>query len=399
MALKTYRPTTPSLRQLVLVDRSNLWKGGPVKQLVEGKSKTGGRNNYGRITTRHIGGGHKQSYRLVDFKRRKFDIVAKVERLEYDPNRTAFIALIQYEDGQQSYILAPQRLAVGDSVVAGTKVDVKPGNAMPLAAMPIGTIVHNVEIKPGRGGQMARAAGSYVQLVGRDAGWAILRMNSGETRRVRAECLATVGAVSNPDNSNQVIGKAGRNRWKGNRPTVRSIAMNPVDHPNGGRTKGGKHWATPWGKPTKGYKTRKNKSTDKYIIRSRAKAKSARELKVRETNRVTLSLERPVRRRLHLEESRQDARIGPQRHHQDLEPPLHHPAAVRRPHVRGLQRSQAHSRGGQRGHDRPQVRRVRPDPYLHGARRRQKGRQEDLKEPSWASRSVNAASLTTRPKR
>ena len=273
MALKTYRPTTPSLRQLVLVDRSNLWKGGPVKQLVEGKSKTGGRNNYGRITTRHIGGGHKQSYRLVDFKRRKFDIVAKVERLEYDPNRTAFIALIQYEDGQQSYILAPQRLAVGDSVVAGTKVDVKPGNAMPLAAMPIGTIVHNVEIKPGRGGQMARAAGSYVQLVGRDAGWAILRMNSGETRRVRAECLATVGAVSNPDNSNQVIGKAGRNRWKGNRPTVRSIAMNPVDHPNGGRTKGGKHWATPWGKPTKGYKTRKNKSTDKYIIRSRAKAK------------------------------------------------------------------------------------------------------------------------------
>ena len=271
MALKTYRPTTPSLRQLVLVDRSNLWKGGPVKQLVEGKSKTGGRNNYGRITTRHIGGGHKQSYRLVDFKRRKFDIVAKVERLEYDPNRTAFIALIQYEDGQQSYILAPQRLAVGDSVVAGTKVDVKPGNAMPLAAMPIGTIVHNVEIKPGRGGQMARAAGSYVQLVGRDAGWAILRMNSGETRRVRAECLATVGAVSNPDNSNQVIGKAGRNRWKGNRPTVRSIAMNPVDHPNGGRTKGGKHWATPWGKPTKGYKTRKNKSTDKYIIRSRAK--------------------------------------------------------------------------------------------------------------------------------
>ena len=158
-------------------------------------------------------------------------------------------------------------------MVAGTKVDVKPGNAMPLAAMPIGTIVHNVEIKPGRGGQMARAAGSYVQLVGRDAGWAILRMNSGETRRVRAECLATVGAVSNPDNSNQVIGKAGRNRWKGNRPTVRSIAMNPVDHPNGGRTKGGKHWATPWGKPTKGYKTRKNKSTDKYIIRSRAKAK------------------------------------------------------------------------------------------------------------------------------
>ena len=273
MALKTFRPTSPSLRQLVLVDRSQLWKGGPLKQLVEGKSKTGGRNNYGRITTRHIGGGHKQSYRLVDFKRKKFDVAAKVERLEYDPNRTAFIALIKYDDGEQAYILAPQRLAVGDGVVAGAKVDVKPGNAMPLAAMPIGTIVHNVEIKPGRGGQMARAAGSYVQLVGRDAGWAILRMNSGETRRVRAECMATVGAVSNPDNSNQVIGKAGRNRWKGNRPTVRSIAMNPVDHPNGGRTKGGKHWATPWGKPTKGYKTRKNKTTDKYIIRSRSKAK------------------------------------------------------------------------------------------------------------------------------
>jgi len=269
MALKTFRPTTPSLRQLVLVDRSQLWKGDPVKTLTEGKTKTGGRNNYGRITTRHIGGGHKQTYRLVDFRRRKFDVPAKVERLEYDPNRTAFIALIKYEDNEQAYILAPQRLAVGDTVVSGQKVDVKPGNAMQLASLPIGTIVHNVEIKPGRGGQMARAAGSYVQLVGRDAGWAILRMNSGETRRVRAECMATVGAVSNPDNSNQVVGKAGRNRWKGNRPTVRSIAMNPVDHPNGGRTKGGKHWATPWGKSTKGFKTRKNKSTDKYIVRGR----------------------------------------------------------------------------------------------------------------------------------
>ena len=273
MALKTFSPATPSLRHLVLVDRSALWKGAPVKQLVEGKSKTGGRNNYGRITSRHIGGGHKQSYRRVDFRRRKFDVPGKVERLEYDPNRTAFIALIKYEDGEVAYILAPQRLAPGDTVVAGQKVDVKPGNAMPLAAMPIGTIVHNVEIKQGRGGQMARAAGSYVQLVGRDSGWAILRMNSGETRRVRAECMASVGAVSNPDNSNQIIAKAGRTRWKGKRPTVRSIAMNPVDHPNGGRTKGGKHWATPWGKPTKGYKTRKNKSTDKYIVRSRAKSK------------------------------------------------------------------------------------------------------------------------------
>ncbi len=273
MALKTYRPTTPSLRHLVQVDRSHLWKGSPVKMLVEGKTKTGGRNSDGRITTRHIGGGHKQLYRRVDFRRRKFDTPAVVERLEYDPNRTAFIALIKYEDGTLSYILAPQRLAVGDTVVAGAKVDVKPGNAMPLSAMPLGTIIHNVEMKPGRGGQLARSAGSFVQLVGRDAGWAVLKLNSGETRKVRAECMASVGAVSNPDHMNTVTGKAGRTRWKGTRPTVRSITMNPIDHPNGGRTNGGKHWATPWGKPTKGYKTRKNKTTDKYIVRSRHKSK------------------------------------------------------------------------------------------------------------------------------
>ena len=273
MALKTYRPTSPGMRNLVLVDRSQLWKGPPVKMLTEGLSKTGGRNNYGRITTRHIGGGHKRTYRLIDFRRRRFDQPATVVRLEYDPNRTAFIALVKYEDGTLSYILAPQRLAVGDTVVSGEKVDVKPGNAMPLANMPIGTIVHNVELKPGRGGQLARAAGSYVQLVGRDAGWAILKLNSGETRRVRAECMATVGAVSNPDHSNQIIGKAGRNRWRGIRPTVRSIAMNPVDHPNGGRTNGGKHWATPWGKPAKGARTRKNKATQKYIVRSRHQGK------------------------------------------------------------------------------------------------------------------------------
>jgi large subunit ribosomal protein L2 len=269
MALKTFRPTSPGLRQLVLVDKSHLWKGAPVKMLVEGKTKTGGRNNHGRTTMRHIGGGHKQAYRLVDFRRRKFDLEATVERLEYDPNRTAFLALLKYEDGQFAYILAPQRLAVGDRVVSGEKVDVKPGNAMPLASMPIGTIVHNVELKQGRGGQIARSAGSYVQLVGRDAGWAILKLNSGETRRVRQECMATVGAVSNPDHANTSTGKAGRTRWQGVRPTVRSTAMNPVDHPNGGRTKGGKHWATPWGKPTKGYKTRKNKTTQKFIIRPR----------------------------------------------------------------------------------------------------------------------------------
>lgn len=269
MALKTFRPTSPGLRQLVIVSRSNLWKGGPVKMLTKGKSKTGGRNTHGRITARHIGGGHKQTYRLIDFKRRKFDVPAVVERLEYDPNRTAFIALIKYEDGQLSYILAPQRLSPGDTVIASENADVKPGNAMPLSAMPIGTIVHNVEMKPGRGGQIARSAGAFVQLVGRDSGWAILKLNSGETRRVHADCMASVGAVSNADHANIVDGKAGRTRWKGTRPTVRGIAMNPIDHPNGGRTKGGKHWATPWGKPTKGAKTRKNKATDKYVVRSR----------------------------------------------------------------------------------------------------------------------------------
>ena len=269
MALKTFRPTTPSLRQLVQVDRGHLWDGAPVKMLTEGKTKSGGRNNYGRITMRHVGGGHKQVYRKIDFKRGKHDVAARVERLEYDPNRTAFIALLKYEDNTLGYILAPQRLGVGDMVVAGVKADVKPGNAMQLASMPIGTIVHNIELKVGGGGKIARSAGAYGQLVGRDAGWAILRLNSGETRRVRQECMATVGAVSNPDHMNEVTSKAGRTRWRGIRPTVRSIAMNPVDHPNGGRTKGGKHWATPWGKPTKGYKTRKNKATDCFIVRSR----------------------------------------------------------------------------------------------------------------------------------
>lgn len=272
MALKTFRPTSPGLRQLVLVDRSSLWKGDPVKILVEGKTKTGGRNHHGRITSRHIGGGHKKAYRVVDFRRRKFDVPAEVQRLEYDPNRTAFIALIKYEDGELAYILAPQRLAVGDMVVAGEKVDVKPGNAMPLASMPIGSIVHNVELKQGRGGQLARSAGSYVQLVGRDAGWAILKLSSGETRRVRQECMASIGAVSNPDHGNISIGKAGRTRWKGRTPHNRGVSMNPVDHPHGGgegRTSGGRHPVSPWGFPTKGKKTRKNKSTTKFIVSSR----------------------------------------------------------------------------------------------------------------------------------
>ena len=269
MALKTYNPTTPSQRHLVIVDRSLLHKGAPVKALTEGQISTGGRNNNGRITSRFRGGGHKQAYRRIDFKRTKLDVAATVERLEYDPNRTAFIALIKYADGEQAYILAPQRLAPGDSVIAGEHVDVKPGNAMPLERMPVGTIVHNVEMKPRKGGQIARSAGAYAQYVGRDQGWAILRLNSGEQRRVHGSCLATVGAVSNQDHANTVVGKAGRNRWLGIKPQTRGIAMNPVDHPHGGRTKGGMHWTTPWGGAAKGQKTRSNKRTDKFIVRSR----------------------------------------------------------------------------------------------------------------------------------
>jgi large subunit ribosomal protein L2 len=274
MALKTFKPTTPSQRQLVIVDRSELWKGDPVKALTEGLRKSGGRNNTGRITQRFRGGGVKRRYRIIDFKRRKDGVVATVERLEYDPNRTAFIALVRYADGELSYIIAPQRLKAGDQVVSGEKVDVKPGNAMPLRSMPVGTIVHNVELKPGKGGQLARSAGTYVQLVGRDQGYALLRLASGEVRMVRGECRATIGAVSNPDQQNVVIGKAGRNRWLGHRPSVRGVAMNPIDHPHGGgegRTSGGRHPVTPWGKPTKGKKTRQNKATDRYIVRRRNK--------------------------------------------------------------------------------------------------------------------------------
>ena len=274
MALKKFNPTTPGRRGLVLVNRAGLWKGDPVKALTEGLTKKGGRNNTGRITARRRGGGHKRLYRMVDFKRRKFDVPAKVVRLEYDPNRTAFIALIEYEDGEISYILAPQRLEAGDSVVSGAKADIKPGNALPLASIPVGTIVHNVEMKPGKGGQIARSAGTYVQLVGRDAGHALLRLGSGEVRMVRAECMATIGAVSNPDQANIRLGKAGRKRWLGKRPSVRGVAMNPVDHPHGGgegRTSGGRHPVTPWGRPTKGAKTRHNKKTDRLIVRRRQK--------------------------------------------------------------------------------------------------------------------------------
>lgn len=274
MALKKFNPTTPGQRQLVQVDRADLWKGKPEKSLTEGLTKTGGRNNTGRAMNRNIGGGHKRRYRLIDWKRDKWDMSAVVERIEYDPNRTAFIALVRYEDGELRYIVAPQRLAVGDKVVAGEKVDVKPGNAMPLKSMPVGTIIHNVEMKPGKGAQMIRSAGAFGQLVGRDQGYAQIRLTSGELRIVRGECMATIGAVSNPDHMNANDGKAGRSRWKGRRPHVRGVVMNPVDHPHGGgegRTSGGRHPVTPWGKPTKGAKTRRNKSTDKYIVRRRKK--------------------------------------------------------------------------------------------------------------------------------
>lgn len=276
MALKKYKPTTPGRRGLVLVDRSILWKGKPERSLTEGLRKKGGRNNMGRITARRRGGGHKRRYRIIDFKRTKFDVPGTVERLEYDPNRTAFIALIHYEDGDKSYILAPQRLSPGDQIVAGENVDIRPGNALPMVNIPVGTIIHNVEMKAGKGGQIARSAGTYVQLIGKDQGYAQLRLKSGELRMVRAECMATVGAVSNPDQKNIKLGKAGRKRWLGKRPSVRGVAMNPIDHPHGGgegRTSGGRHPVTPWGKPTKGKRTRRNKKTDALIMRRRHKRK------------------------------------------------------------------------------------------------------------------------------
>ncbi|TCS62053.1 50S ribosomal protein L2 [Varunaivibrio sulfuroxidans] len=271
MALKQFNPTTPSQRGLVLVDRSSLWKGKPEKTLTEGLRKKGGRNNTGRITARRIGGGHKRRYRIIDFKRDNIGVVGTVERIEYDPNRTAFIALVNYGE-EKRYILAPQRLAAGDQVVSGVGSDIKPGNALPLANIPVGTIVHNVEMKQGKGGQIARSAGTYVQIVGKDQGYVQIKLSSGEVRLVRAECMATIGAVSNQDQQNIKLGKAGRKRWLGKRPSVRGVAMNPIDHPHGGgegRTSGGRHPVTPWGKPTKGKRTRSNKKTDRLIVRRR----------------------------------------------------------------------------------------------------------------------------------
>jgi large subunit ribosomal protein L2 len=272
MALKFYNPTTPSQRKLVLVDRSDLWKGKPVKSLTKGIKNSGGRNNLGRITAWHRGGGHKKSYRVIDFKRNKFDVAATVERIEYDPNRTSYIALIKYNDGQLAYIIAPQRLAIGDIVISGQNVDIKPGNALPLKNIPIGAMVHNIEMKPGKGGQLARAAGSYAQLIGKDSGYVLLRLRSGETRLIHGDCMASIGAVSNQNQQNINFGKAGRMRWLGRRPVVRGVAMNPIDHPHGGgegKTSGGRHPVTPWGQPTKGKRTRSNKSTNKFIVRRR----------------------------------------------------------------------------------------------------------------------------------
>ena len=272
MALKRYKAVTPSQRQLVNLDRSSLWKGKPFRKLTEAKIERGGRNAHGHITVWNRGGGHKQRYRIIDFKRNKFDIEAEVQRIEYDPNRSAFIALLKYSDGDYRYIIAPEGLKSGDTVIASAKTDAKVGNAMLLKNIPVGTFIHNVELKRGKGAQMSRSAGSSVQLVGRDGENVILRLPSGEQRLVNGMCMATVGVVSNSEHQKRKYGKAGRSRWMGKRPCVRGVAMNPVDHPHGGgegKTSGGRHPVTPWGISTKGKKTRKNKLTDKYIISRR----------------------------------------------------------------------------------------------------------------------------------
>ena len=275
MALKSYKPVTAGTRGLVLVDRSSLWEGRPYKGLVYGKSNTGGRNFQGRITAWHRGGGHKKLYRFIDFLRDKKDIEAVVERIEYDPNRTAFIALIKYTDGEYSYIIAPQRLAVGDKVISSDKTDVKVGNCMKMINIPVGTVVHNIEVKADKGAQYMRSAGTYGQIVGRDSGRVIVKLSSGEVRLINGECRATIGAVSNQDQKNINLGKAGRSRWMGWRPVNRGSAMNPIDHPHGGgegKTKSGRQPVTPWGKPTKGYKTRrKAKQSDRFILTRRKK--------------------------------------------------------------------------------------------------------------------------------
>jgi large subunit ribosomal protein L2 len=274
MALVKAKPTSAGRRFVVSVKRDNLYKGAPHAPLIEKKSKTGGRNNMGRITTRHQGGGHKQSYRVIDFKRNKDGIPAKVERLEYDPNRSAHIALLLYADGERRYVIATKNMAVADEVVSGQDAPIKDGNCLPLRSIPVGTVVHAIELRPGKGAQLARSAGASVQLVAREGRYATIRLRSGEMRKVQSECRATIGEVSNSEHNLIKLGKAGAKRWRGIRPTVRGVVMNPVDHPHGGgegRTSGGRHPCTPWGVPTKGYKTRKNKRTDSLIVRRRNK--------------------------------------------------------------------------------------------------------------------------------
>ncbi len=275
MGIKKFRPLTPTLRFRTVSDFSDITKKAPEKSLLEPLSKSGGRNNNGRITMRRRGGGHKRRYRIIDFRRKKLDIPAKVAAIEYDPNRSARIALLHYADGEKSYILAPNELKVGDTVLAGSAVDIKPGNALPLERIPLGSMVHNVEMVPGKGGQLARSAGSFAQLMAREGALATLKLPSGEMRMVPKDCYATVGQVGNLDHEIIVWGKAGRSRWLGHRPKVRGVAMNPIDHPLGGgegKSSGGRHPCTPWGTPTKGYKTRrKHKLSDKYIVRRREK--------------------------------------------------------------------------------------------------------------------------------
>ena len=274
MAIVKAKPTSPGRRGVVQIKHDHLHKGAPHTALLRKKSKSGGRNNNGRITTRHIGGGHKQHYRVIDFKRNKDGIQGRIERIEYDPNRSAHIALVLYADGERRYIIAPRHLRAGDPVMSGREAPIKPGNSMPLRNIPLGTLVHCVEMKPGKGAQIARSAGAYAQYVAREGQYATLRLRSGEMRKIATNCRATIGEVSNQEHSLRKLGKAGASRWRGVRPTVRGVAMNPVDHPHGGgegRTSGGRHPVSPWGVPTKGYKTRKNKTSNKYIVRSRSK--------------------------------------------------------------------------------------------------------------------------------
>ncbi len=272
MAIKRYRPTSPGRRFMSVSTFEELSKDAPERSLLAPLKKSGGRNNTGRVTCRHVGGGHKRRYRIMDFKRDKRGVPAKVSSVQYDPNRSARIALLTYVDGEKRYILAPKGLQVGDRLEAGPGSEIRAGNALPLSGIPLGTLVHNIELKPDKGGQMVRSAGAYAQLMAKEGDYAVLRLPSGEMRKVRTECYATVGQVGNEDHENRNLGKAGRTRWMGVRPTVRGVAMNPIDHPHGGgegKTSGGRHPVTPWGLPTKGKKTRKNKVTDKFIVRRR----------------------------------------------------------------------------------------------------------------------------------